>query len=33
MDPEKECDHETVEDVKSQSSIPELDRLAEKRLL
>jgi hypothetical protein len=33
MDPEKECDHETVEDVKSQSSIPEFDRSAEKRLL
>jgi hypothetical protein len=33
MDPEKECDHETVEDVKSQSSVPELDRAAEKRLL
>ncbi|KAJ5985803.1 hypothetical protein N7522_012999 [Penicillium canescens] len=33
MDPEKECDHETVEDVKSQSSTPELDRSAEKRLL
>jgi hypothetical protein len=33
MDPEKECDHETVEDVKSQSSILEPDRSAEKRLL
>ncbi|OQD85747.1 hypothetical protein PENANT_c009G09215 [Penicillium antarcticum] len=33
MDPEKECDHETVEDVKSQSSVPELDRSAEKQLL
>lgn len=32
MDPEKEH-HETVEDVKSTLSVPEIDRAAEKRLL
>jgi hypothetical protein len=33
MDLEKEYDHETIEDVKSSSLVPEIDRAAEKRLL